>query len=222
MALIRILLILPLLALSGCATWDALTSDISHGYKSVANFVEKKLDPIIEKKKTLPVYDGACPSVSTRADLAYLVDFNANGKAEPSNVASEVTIKNVENVCRVEGDSIAMQIDFVLDGKLGPKGRMKANDQPNFAYPYFVAVVDGRGQVIYKEIFAATIAYGRDEKRKSIKETIFQSMPFPDSGAGESYSVVIGFQLDDEQLAYNQRYGTSASSSASRPQSYRN
>jgi hypothetical protein len=213
MALKRILLILPILALGGCATWDALTNDISQGYQSVANYVEKKLDPIIEKKKTLPVYDGACPNVSTRADLAHLVDFNANGKAEPSNVTSEVTIKNVDNVCRVEGDSIAMQIDFVLEGKLGPKGRMKANDQPNFAYPYFVAVVDGHGQVIYKEIFAATIAYDRDEKRKSIKETIFQSMPFPDTGSGESYNVIIGFQLDDEQLAYNQKFAASASPS---------
>lgn len=208
MVLNRILLILPILVLGGCATWDGLTSDLSTGYKSVASFVEKKLDPIIEKKKTLPLYDGACPNVSTRGDLAHLVDFHANGKAEPSNVSSEVTIKNVENVCRVEGDSIAMQIDFALDGKLGPKGRMKANDQPNFAYPYFVAVVDGNGKVIYKEIFAATIAYDRDEKRKSIKETIFQSMPFPDSGSGESYSVVLGFQLDETQLAYNQKYGT--------------
>jgi len=101
-----------------------------------------------------------------------------------------------------------MQIDFDLHGKTGPRARQKSNDQPNFAYPYFIAVTDAQGNVLFKELFAATIAYGRQENEKTLSETIFQNMPFPDSAAGEAYHVVIGFQLDETQLAYNSRAGS--------------
>jgi hypothetical protein len=201
----RSLLILSVLALGGCVTLGSLKDGIVQQYNSVAGYFEKKVDPVEEEKKKLPVYDGTCPSVAVRPDLIRLVDFYSESNPSPDNVVSEATITRVSNICRIENNSLVMQIDFELDGKTGPKARQKPKDQPNFAYPYFVAVTDAQGNVLFKELFAATIAYGREENEKIVQETIFQNMPFPDSAAGEVYHVIIGFQLNEMQLAYSTR-----------------
>jgi hypothetical protein len=132
------------------------------------------------------------------------VEFYNPDKATDASKISEVTITDVKNVCRIENGALVMQIDLSLEGKTGPKARVKSTDKPSFAYPYFVAVTDPQGNVLSKEIFAASVAYRADQKELKQIESIFQNMPFPDSTIGQSYSVIVGFQLTPEQLAYNQ------------------
>lgn len=197
-----------LLTLGGCSTFEGLKEDISRSYQSVAGTVSEATSSITadpdEEKKRLPVYDGTCPGVSLRPDLRRLVEFYDPSKPVETGKISEISIDAVRNVCRIENAQLVMQIDFSLSGKTGPKARVKPSDKPSFAYPYFVAVTDPQGNVLSKEIFAASVAYTADQKEIKQTESIFQNMPFPDSSIGQSYTVVVGFQLTPEQLAYNQ------------------
>lgn len=200
---------LTALSLGGCSTVEGLKQDITSGYNAVSGKIASLVDPVKEAKKKLPVYEGACPPVSVRPDLSKLVEFYDENKPSDSTKVSEVTIKGVQNTCRIEGDKIIMQIDMALSGKTGPKARKQPKDQPNFAYPYFVAVTNNQGQVVFKEIFAVSLAYGREENEMTLTESIFQNMPIPET-AGETYNVVVGFQLTDAQLAYNHAHMPSA------------
>ena len=197
------LIFVSVLALGACSTFEGLKQDLSSGFKSVSATVADVVDPNEEKKK-LPVYDGSCPTVSARPDLRRLVEFYNPEKPTDATLISEINIASVRNVCRIENGQLVMQIDFGLEGKTGPKARVKPSDKPSFAYPYFVAVTDPQGNVLSKEIFASTVAYGADQKELKQTESIFQNMPFPDATIGQSYSVIVGFQLTPEQLAYNQ------------------
>jgi predicted small secreted protein len=201
---------LSLISLSGCATMNGLTSDVSTGWDKMANWVSPH-QAAKEEKKKLPVYDGTCPNVTVRPDLKHLVEFSDPAKPSDDTKISDVTIQNVENVCRIENSGLIMQLDISLYGQTGPKGRMKPGDKPSFAYPYFVAVTDEQGNVVSKEIFAASLAYGKEQKDINQTETVFQAMPFPDTGAGKMYNVIVGLQLTPEQLAYNQRFAGVAS-----------
>ena len=207
MKLLFPLALISVLALGGCSTFEGLKEDLSKGYHSVAGTVSDVTsditDPDAEKKK-LPVYDGTCPAVSVRPDLRRLVEFYDPSKTSEAGKISEISIDAVRNVCRIENAQLVMQIDFSLSGKTGPKPRVQPSDKPSFAYPYFVAVTDPQGNVLSKEIFAASVAYASDQKEIKQTESIFQNMPFPDSSIGQSYTVVVGFQLTPEQLAYNQ------------------
>ena len=207
MKLLFPLALISVLALGGCSTFEGLKEDLSKGYHSVAGTVSDVTsditDPDAEKKK-LPVYDGTCPAVSVRPDLRRLVEFYDPSKTSEAGKISEISIDAVRNVCRIENAQLVMQIDFSLSGKTGPKARVQPSDKPSFAYPYFVAVTDPQGNVLSKEIFAASVAYASDQKEIKQTESIFQNMPFPDSSIGQSYTVVVGFQLTPEQLAYNQ------------------
>lgn len=198
-----LLVFASLIALGGCSTLEGLKTDLTSGFQTVSTKVADVVDPDAERKKQ-PVYDGSCPQVSVRPDLRRLVEFYDPDKASEASRISEVTIANVSNVCRIENGALVMQIDLSLEGKTGPKARVKPTDKPSFAYPYFVAVTDPQGNVLSKEIFAASIAYGAAQNELKQTESIFQTMPFPDKTIGQSYSVVVGFQLTPEQLAYNQ------------------
>ncbi len=149
------------------------------------------------------VYNGQCPPVQARTDLKDLFDFYNPEKPSDASKISEIHITDVKNSCRVEGESLVMQIDLALTGKVGPKARVKATDKPSFAYPYFVAVTDADGVVVAKEIFAASIAYAPNQNEITQRESVFQTMPIPDEKKGQSYNVIVGFQLTPEQLAYN-------------------
>ncbi len=193
------------LAVSGCSTFEGLKEDIVSGYNTITDSVARIVDPVKEAKKQLPVYDGTCPAVALRPDLKHLVDFYDPQKTGDNMVVSEVTIQDVQNTCRVEDGKLVMQIDIALYGKTGPKARPQPGDKPSFAYPYFVAVTDAQGNVVSKEIFAASVAYGSKQNDINQTESIFQNMPYPDPANGQNYTVIVGLQLTQEQLAYNQR-----------------
>lgn len=201
-------LLLFLILLSGCSTFEGLKSDINSGYNSLTSAFDKDApDPKVEKKK-LPVYDGSCPPVSVRPDLASLTEFYDPANPSDKSMVSDARITGVHGTCRVEKDGLVMQIDLSFAGNTGPKARVKSSDKPSFAYPYFVAVTDAQGIVISKEIFAASVSYGAEQTTMTQSESIFQSMPFPDPANGNIYSVIVGFQLTPEQLSYNQTHGT--------------
>lgn len=203
--MIRLLTAFCLLCLTGCATVDGLGSDIQTGWKNLNTAIARAVDPVKEAKKQLPVYDGSCPAVTVRPDLRTLVEYQTPDSPSENMRLSDVEIVEAKGICRVEDNAIALQIDLTLVGKTGPKARVRPSDKPSFAYPYFVAVTDAQGNILSKDIFAAPIAYGSNENEMRIVETVFQTMPFPDSAAGETYNVVVGFQLTPEQLAYNNR-----------------
>jgi predicted small secreted protein len=191
--------------LSACSTVEGLRKDVSGGWNALTETVVRAVDPEKEAKKKLPLYDGTCPPVSVRPDLARMTDFYNPAKTDSASIASEASIREVKNICRTENGLLVMQIDLVFDARTGPKARVQPTDKPSFAYPYFIAVTDQTGTVLAKEVFAASIAFGADQEQAAQGETVFQTMPFPDSGRGQSYNVVVGFQLTPEQLAYNNR-----------------
>lgn len=206
----RLFLIVSLLTLGGCSTLESIGTDISARYDALSEKFHNPVDPVKEAKKQLPLYDGTCPGVTVRPDLRHLVEFRDESKPSADTIVSEITMMSVENVCRVEKDTLVMQIDFHLAAKTGPKARVKPTDIPSFAYPYFVAVTDSQGTILSKEVFAASVAYGRKQNELTQVESIFQNMPYPDHTIGRTYNVIVGFQLSPAQLDYNNRIGINA------------
>lgn len=206
------------LALSACSTFEGLKNDLSSGYNSLTNSVASIAQPDANaERKKMPAYDGTCPPVSVRPDLKRLVEFTDEEKPTDSTKMSEVTINGVTNTCRVENGTIVMQIDIALYGQTGPKARVKPSDKPSFAYPYFIAVTDQTGNVVSKEIFAASLAYGANQKDINQTESVFQNIPVPDKEAGQNFNVIVGLQLTPQQLAYNQDISAGAPVPPSKP-----
>ena len=142
-----------------------------------------------------------CPSIQIMSDLQQMVQFKTQSEPTPDNELSRIEIKNVGSNCALEDEAIALKIDITFDGSVQPTARVKENDTVNFSYPYFVAVTDEDGKILAKEIFAASVSYSSEQETIKQIETINQLLP--KTRDASDYTVLLGFQLNEEQLIYN-------------------
>ena len=188
------------LVLTGCQTLQGIQRD----FGTLANSIGNKTAPKeAQNAKTAILQDGVCPSIFVDPQLDRMVEFFDMEKPDPAQEVSRIALTRTQNECVVEGEFLTMRIDLSFSGALGPKARRKENDRPFFAYPYFVAVTDGQGTELAREIFAASVTYDKKQNNIDLVETIRQKLPLNDDESVPAYEVHIGFQLTEEQLFYN-------------------
>ena len=145
----------------------------------------------------------ACPPVKITPDLQEIVEFPDLSNPSPKTEISRLRIRSVQRHCTYKEEELAVRLDISFDGRLGPKARIRETDKPSYAFPYFVAVSGPDGNILAKGLFAASVSYGAEENEISRTDTITQRMPLNEDGSLPDYTILIGFQLAEEQLAYN-------------------
>ena len=192
------ILSLCVLTLGGCSTMQSIGDEISAGFSEFF-----KSEPPKEQIAAPDTQDPNCPAVEVVGELSSVSDFSDKLQTIDENLISWAEIQEIKKSCVYEQANIAVQIDIVLKGILGPKARKRADDRPQFTYPYFVAVTNADGVIVAKELFYAQIPYGISQNEIKQIETISQSLPSTHDEQNRPYSILVGFQLTDDQLAYN-------------------
>lgn len=203
-------IVLPLFAfflLSSCQTLDGLGNDLSSAWNASADALTRVSARDVTNETAAPGPEGAaktvtCPSVKVMDELRTMVEFQDPAKPSDKTRLARAVMKNVQARCSV-GDKLSVELDIMVETTLGPKARVKKTDKPNFAFPYFVAVISPEGRVVAKEIFAASLSFENGENDMSRTETITQHIPLAEDGSVPAYSILVGFQLSEEQLAFN-------------------
>jgi predicted small secreted protein len=200
------------LALSACETVQGAKTDMASNLTSIKTALENfsTAQPGSETQMAsmasniAPAAGGSsnCPDVRIVQDLNQVHQFIDAGAPAPAEAVSSVRMLSVQNSCKFSNNNVAVDMTLAFEGSLGPKGRRNAADKPSFAYPYFVAITNNQGSIIAKEVFAVTMAYDGKQVSKSSTEQIRQMIPM--NGADQkNYKVLIGFQLNDQELAFN-------------------
>lgn len=192
------LLILCVLGLSACQTWKGLEEDFSSIQSDFSSSSSTSYASSDSASLLSP-----CPRVEVVEDLAVLNDFENISKPSPDSLVSSVKLSKLQSTCGEKARSITVDLKLAFEGQLGPRGRINANDMPFFSYPYFVAVTAPSGEIMAKEVFAASITYNRGESSHTHYETLRHIIPLDDTGRAGRYKVLVGFQLGQEQLAWN-------------------
>lgn len=205
--IIRILpvLALSLLFLSGCSTWEGLQRDVGNAVTSVGQSVDNLNNKSKASSPASVVYNagGNCPSIIIDPQLDRMSEFYDMEKPSIESEVSTIRLVTTQSECEIDGEFLNMRIDLNFVGNLGPKAKRKESDRPFFAYPYFIAVNDGEGNELARELFAASVTYKKNQDSIELIETIRQRLPLNDDGSVPSYQVQIGFQLTEDQLFYN-------------------
>jgi hypothetical protein len=149
--------------------------------------------------------EGACPAVDVTPDLKNLNDFVNNAQPSGGDLIAGVEIQGASGTCKINEKSVVVDIKVKFAGKLGPQGRQNSGDIPSFSYPYFVAVTGPMGNIMAKEVFAASMNFVPGEDTHFYDENLQQHIPIEDKAVAGKYHVVVGFQLSPEQLAYNRK-----------------
>lgn len=185
--------ILTLFILPACETVEGLKDDIgSIGMPEVAALGQKKT-----------ALHTTCPEVHIVDELASITEFTKRNSTSSSDLVTKVDISALESTCARGEKSISVDLKLAFQGHLGPQGRARGNDVPFFSHPYFVAITAPNGDILAKEVFAASINYEPGEDTHTYHESLRQIIPVKYETTAPRYKVLVGFQLNNDQLAYN-------------------
>ncbi len=186
--------------LGGCQTTDAMHEDVSNltsGNMPLSGMTSGTAEGLLESP---------CPQVEIVDDLSSISDFSDPQKQAKNQLISRVDLKSAESSCKLASKSVTVDLKLIFEGKLGPKGRQNASDKPFFSYPFFIAVTSPGGNIMAKEIFAASMTYGAKEDTHAYFEKLRQIIPIKNKDLANRYRILIGFQVTPDQLAYNREH----------------
>lgn len=198
-------------ALSGCKTMDSVEAGMKGGYMNVRQALQdfRPFDDLnaiapaagTAKASLNPASLAQCPDVRIVQDLNQVHQFIDAASPAPEESVSSIRMVSMEDRCTVTDGNLAIDITIAFEALVGPKGRSQPGDRPSFAYPYFIAITDRHGRIIGKEVFAVTMAYDQGRDHETHTEQLRQMIPA--AGDSGNYKILIGFQLSDQELAYN-------------------
>lgn len=142
-----------------------------------------------------------CPKVLILADAEKFTQFRPGRGRDITDIVAEGEVSGFQGTCqfgkRNESLEMALTVSFTLT-------RGAANTDGLVSFPYFVAVPSMYPDPNGKAVLPVTVQFpGNLSKVGYNDEQLTLSLPLRSGESGASYEVIIGFQLDENQLAYN-------------------
>ncbi len=175
-------LLLPLVLLASCG---------SGGW-----FGKKEVEP------PLP-----CPRIGILGDARKAVQFRPGPGRDLTDVAYEVELLDYNGGCKFEDKdkvkNVAVTVTFTLQiaATRGPA----AGDSRESVVPYFIAVVDKQQNILSRDAFLARIPLPPGRRRVAVGDELEQRIPLPAGRSTRDIEILIGLQLDNEQLDFNRK-----------------
>jgi len=144
-----------------------------------------------------------CPPITMPPALSQITDFASTGDTSASNMVSSASITNAKTTCNKGASFVTVALDLTVTAITGPKARRASSDKPYFSFPYYIAVTDANGTELAREVFAVPFSFSAGENTKTAIETIEQNLPLSATGILPDFRVEVGFQLTDDQIAFN-------------------
>lgn len=160
-----------------------------------------------------------CPAVEVLPDTKSITNFVGKNGYKEGRIAAQATLSDVQGACTYKDGGVAIDIDMVLAGRIEDSGRYN-NDPANetvVTFPYFLAIMDPKGNMMDKKILATALRFPANEKTMTGQEKISQFLPLPELQNGADYVIAIGFQLTRDQLTFNRGGSRGAELKASTP-----
>ncbi|MDE0780009.1 MAG: hypothetical protein OSB67_04580 [Alphaproteobacteria bacterium] len=143
----------------------------------------------------------ACPVIGIVKDAAELTLF-APGLGR--GLTMEAEISEFGGFCETdinEDDGTGIvEIDLRL---LFSATRGPASVTHEEKISYFVAITDLEENILAREVFTFDFEFESNRNRIGYVEDLIQKIPIQAGKAGTDFKVLIGMQLDEEQLTYN-------------------
>ena len=184
---------ISVLALSACQTWDGVMQDM--GSLDLPT-LDSNSAPVDSRADAL-VSNADCPQIETVDELSAYTEFSQPTPQQPPLLISGARLGPIESSCVYAAKSVTVDLKLTVQGERG----MQSGTTAPVSYPFFVAVTDPGGDIMAKEVFTAPINYAGGQTVH--QETLRQIIPITDRSRGPKYKVLVGFQLNKDQLNFN-------------------
>lgn len=141
----------------------------------------------------------ACPNVQALAAASNVTKFRDGPGRDLTDVVLEAEIVDFTGSCSTDDDGrVDVELVLNIEGRRGPAVR-----DGDTTVDYFVAVTNGGEIVFESSVFSSELTFkGNTARVQTADEIVLDLVPQP-GFAGSNYDVLIGFQLSDEERAYN-------------------
>lgn len=147
----------------------------------------------------------SCPQVKGLADLATISQFSSSGEMTPDKMISDTKLEKIDSKCTIAGNSVSVELELNFTGVLGPVGVKDLDGQANYTYPYFLSVISPDGKILSKDVFALSMVYENGQIAYHRQDKLRQVIPLMTGQNANQFQIMIGFQLSEQELAYNRR-----------------
>jgi hypothetical protein len=139
----------------------------------------------------------SCPRIMQAPGADTIALFGPGGSAA-KDVMVAGKIASVDVSCQREkvGLAVNAEIDLYAE-RVGPNIK-------DATFPYFVALIDPQQKVLVEDAFKVPFPFLPGESyRYLLPEKVTVHLPVKNQGSGSAYTVVVGFQLTPDQIAFN-------------------
>ena len=146
----------------------------------------------------------SCPTVLILADAEHFTQFRPGRGRDVTDIIAEGDIIGFKGSCEPGKKNATIEMTLSVSFSLT---RGAANSDGVVNFPYFVAVPGMYPDPAGKAVMPSTVQFpGNLSKVRYSDEEVQLSLPLSLGQSGASYEVIIGFQLDEDQLAYNRSH----------------
>ena len=140
-----------------------------------------------------------CPKVQIVRDLSEVTNFKPGPGRDFNDIQNRAALIDYSGKCDYMDDGVRLTMFVTLLAERGPALEGNRGD-----YRYFVAVYPPNSDVpVAKTEFDTSVGFGNGQQRSGSKEELTPFIPLPKNTDASDWTVVVGFQLTPEQMAYN-------------------
>ena len=139
-----------------------------------------------------------CPRVAVVADAALAEQFRPGPGRDLTDLASRAQIVDISGGCAYDSQGVTVSVSVPIVVERGPAMTGSEAD-----YSYFVAVTDPDWNVIAKRSFPVRFRFDSGSGFAAAREQLEQVIPLETQRQANEYQILIGFDLDREQLGRN-------------------
>ena len=140
-----------------------------------------------------------CPKVSIIRDLQEITHLRPGAGRDATAVMSRAALADFAGNCEYGPDGVTVNVKLALVAERGP-----ALSGDTDRYQYFVAVFrPGEQTPAAKSEFDTGARFTAEDTRRAWVEELSPHIPLPKDVNAQDWQVMVGFQLTNEELAYN-------------------
>jgi len=151
--------------------------------------------------KDVPTGKLTCPAAFAAPNLDSYTVFRSGAAANPTtaDIAFGVKVMTVKSACKNEtgGVRVVTTISFAA---VRNDADFRQGD-----FTYFVAVADAQQNILAKQNFALRVDFAPRQRQMRIVDEITEHLPVKDLSVAGNYAVIVGLQIDKQQLELNRQ-----------------
>ena len=144
-----------------------------------------------------------CPTALLLEGAERTTAYRAGAELRASDIRYLAVLRDLTSACRYysggDGAGVDVDLNFNLIAERGPA--LAGSED----LTYFIATMGPDGRILAKEILRGDLTFAEGEDRIGWSEEVTLRLPSVTPDAGGGYTLYLGFQLDDAELARRER-----------------